>query len=371
MVRGYIDMTNKKDLKILIVGIVMLILVGLLGFWIIKGTYPLPSSAKTDNFTPTTAAMRLNEDNIIEFELTHANVKMGNYIGMYSLDLSDAAVQSINVFSAYNYYTYYRNNGSVMYEIYIGEKPDVNASLGIWKYSDIMGYLNSRSNEPMINEDEHDSEDGSMHYVSQQAIQRVYDKGFVFVSETYIDGKAQENGFDGTLNSGEYAKNIANSMLFTKASPNVQLTIDGIGTYNVNELRILNSNCGILYSALQNIVYLWNQDKEETAVFISGIDNVNLNNLHENLIRYNDYNNVYIDRGFRNNTQWGVGTFAIQTMNGTYSFKINESILNHQEVMGEILRWLQIKPEDTKMEIPFNIVYTMDDLMEANTEPVD
>ena len=141
------------------------------------------------------------------------------------------------------------------------------------------------------------------------------------------------------------------------------ITFEGIGTRNLNDLDIFVGKPGILYNGTDGIIHLYDGEADYTVAYITHNGNYKLNNDPMKLAPVPDFNNVYVDIGWKSAAEWGYGTFAVMTESGMYTFKITESIEDPVGTATKIIEWLGIDKDAPVIDIGYDLIFTVADMV--------
>lgn len=321
-----------------------------------------PRPSKDDKVETVTNASLTAELTTSGFDYQPATVatSMSKWLAEVDIDLSsdDVTITQLDVTKSDIVINYLRADGTINDTIVIQSNP---IELGSMSADEIAGVIKSGSQlEKSSTENGIDT--------CEVAI-GIKGLGYIYVAEQIIIDDTTE-GFEGEqpdINMAEtIAKSIRDTIRFSDGnSSDIYLTLGDFGKLNINELSEIAGASGLLYSTSQNMIDLYNMDSKEVKVFITRMNNQYLGNVPDKLIA-TEYPNVYLDCGFRNNADFGYGGFAVMTNVGMIYFKISESVENPEQFKEEIINWLGVSTDDEKIDIPYEITLTMDDLMPAN-----
>lgn len=184
----------------------------------------------------------------------------------------------------------------------------------------------------------------------QYSVESLYGEGYrIHYSLMYENDR--ENAEKDSVNYINFSKNHNHSFI---------LDIDGIGEVELNNLSILHNKIGVAYNNMYNMLNIINTETGSVALFITSMNNRALANTVYTLDRYNDYNNVYIDEYFDDDSNYGFRSFTIMTNSGMYYFKLGEDIENPRDIIDEILSLMGIKPEDEYIDTGAEDYISMD-----------
>ena len=184
----------------------------------------------------------------------------------------------------------------------------------------------------------------------QYSVESLYGEGYrIHYSLMYENDR--ENAEKDSVNYINFSKNHNHSFI---------LDIDGIGEVELNNLSILHNKIGVAYNNMYNMLNIINTETGSVALFITSMNNRALANTVYTLDRYNDYNNVYIDEYFDDDSNYGFRSFTIMTNSGMYYFKLGEDIENPRDIIDEILNLMGIKPEDEYIDTGAEDYISMD-----------
>lgn len=257
-------------------------------------------------------------------------------------------------------------DGTTQYEVYMGKDP---LKLGHFTIEEITEICESkqgemRKSEEVVTTQDVTSEDengnvttttveGDTLYV-EEAIISNYAEGFTFISAYSNDKEIVKDKFESIYN--EIIANTSYSKTFNGVT---SLSMKGFEDRKITDL---NPNYSILYNAKHGMFFVYDNLNEVSVMYITHVNNVNLANAPEKLIPIEEYNNVYVDFGYRNKSDYGYGSFAVMTESGMYYFKVAEVVENPNEMVATVLDWLGVKAEDAKIEHGYNMILTIDNL---------
>lgn len=327
--------------------------------WIATPRAPFNLMVKESTNSETVA--NLNESNTFDYNLKYIGVQMGDTVAELSLDLTNAELTQCDLMNDSAVIVYLREDGKIQDEIYIGS--DISDGLGTFTSEDLVTVMNSK--DTLLSK----SKSGELNGVEiQESIYSLYKIGYVYIRESQLLDKAEdEESFINSpevieIDSESFVKSLRDSIVFSKGDANNNyINLREFGRLNVNNLTEVTGNSGILYKKSDGMICINNPAERKVKVFISYMGNQLLGNVGEKLIP-TEYNNVYVDYGWRNSADWGYRSFGIMTTEGMYYFKVGESVRYPDQFAQEIIDWLGIKKDDEKLETPYNMELTLDDL---------
>lgn len=300
------------------------------------------------------------------------SITLGNWIAEFNLELSnDSAIMQCDINGDNALIVYQRGfedaeeTGIIQDEILIDNSL---TALGSFSESDIQSILDSKDGE--LNKT---SENNGI--LVSETVKSLYKLGYVYVRESIlVPDKNLEKNDDNTFkvidyenpnNSITIATGIKDAMVFSRIKDDTvrkaTLNLGSFGNLDLTKLPELGDNPGVLFKTTDSMVDLSNSTEKNVKVFISKMDNKLLGNTGEKLIP-TEYSNVYIDYGWQNAADFGYRSLAVMTNEGMYYFKISESIEDYEEFAKRLIEWLGVKKDDPKIEVPYNITLTMDDM---------
>ena len=177
-------------------------------------------------------------------------------------------------------------------------------------------------------------------------------------NETDTNKNAKEQ-----LDSQVIATSIRDSMIFTQGKlEDIYITLGSFGTLNIGDLSLFKDELGLLYMKKDQMIDFNIPSEGSVKLFISVMENPLLGNIGTELIP-TETNNVYVDYGYKNNTDFGYRCFGILRDEGMYYFKIGESVYNPDAFAEELINWFGISNEDKIIKSPYNTDLTLDDLL--------
>lgn len=189
---------------------------------------------------------------------------------------------------------------------------------------------------------------------------------FLAIRQTALNEDVTEKEFRDTVNE------IKDSIVFTKDSANdIYFNLDGFGKLNLNDLYIIKDKAGIAYDSMFGMVYITGVDDYSPRLFITRMENPNLGNSVIKLAKHDKYKNVYYDRMYLRDDDFGYRGFAVMTDAGMYYIKMSETIENPDEFMEEVLVWLGVNETDKFIDPGFEVKYTKDDLISKDLPVAD
>ena len=126
------------------------------------------------------------------------------------------------------------------------------------------------------------------------------------------------------------------------------IDFEGIGRVNMNSIPSFSDDIALAYHDTNNILMVFNPTLGESNLFITSMNNSALGNVYENLVE-TDYNNVYKDVGWDDDSSFGYRGFAVVTESGVYYFRIGENLKDPDKVFEEVLEALNIHKDDPKI----------------------
>ena len=328
-----------KNIKI--IGFIILAIAFMVsGFFIAKYLDSRTAAPKDrmikDQNTQTVIDVGLNEHGL-SVNLKSAFFKLNKTNGYIEFNNNDIEyVDRFEVLDNSTMFTGYTKNLEGQRIEYIGINPMEFSEIS---EEEIVELLEHREKELKVIEKDNEIETDDYTVREYYTASSLFGEGYAIDYElTTIENKS----------SMEENRNFTSNRIKFNNSDNTDLilNIDGIGTVNIDKLSILNGHSGASYVSTYGILNIIDTSTIDPVIFISAMDNPNLNNNVFKLDRYKDYNNVYIDEYFDDNSDFGFGGFAIMTEYGMYYFKISEYLDNTSEIMDEILALFNIKADD-------------------------
>ena len=402
-------------------GILLIVAASLFAAYVIKTDNRVPKKKIIDSLDGRGTSIAFSVDDAdAEIEILNISADLRERVGSLGIDLTDAEIDVIDCTGDYALIQYSKYDSSVLYEIYIRAtgKEDV-VDLGTFKAADIVEYLNSNNKDPLshhstykgseledvlasysenstesaeeteetensssesVEEPEETEETEDSTHIVSEALCKLYDQGYVYVLAYENKEKAEEAGFNKEVNALEYANNIANTVLYSKkvkevgkanATSNLEIALDGIDNkLYPSKLPFMHGMAGVVYSNDDKVLRIYDNEQYIPVLYITHVNNSYINSISEKLVPYENYKNVFIDIGFRNDADWGYGGFAVQTKSCLYYFKLANEVSDKETAMQDVISWLGVKDTDDKIETVLNPIMTMDDMLDEHLEAV-
>lgn len=271
----------------------------------------------------------------LEYQPRRISTNLGDWIVEFDLDISDCIVTSFDNYDNYTYISYMTTDKNVFTEIIISDTIPEELNLD----KDLVEELSKPNNYAISVTDS----DG---IAVEKAYKNLYNQGYLMVLQQ--------------ANSESGAKTFAKDMLDTidecmlysrnKDSKHLYVEIDGLGTYDLNQLSVLNGKAGV-YFGQDNVLRLYNFDEDNVYGYITNINNPYMMNKQDNLELVDGWNNLYYDKDKDNIEMMGYRGFGVQTSKGFYYIKMDEEA--PKELEKEIIELLGIKADDEKIKTIF------------------
>ena len=321
----------------------------------------IPSEVRVDTELNSVISAELSDNKLTYSPLSMA-INFGDWVGQVNLDLSeDTTISHCDVMDNELVLIYLRENGTIQYEILIGSTA---YDLGSFTSDEVSQVIESKDTV-LTDTTETDAMD------TYEAIASIYGIGYIYVRESVIT--IDTEGFEETDASAEnnalsIANAIKDTMVFSKnTSADKIIHLGSLGELNIDDLSVLDESSGLLYRATENMLDIYDPSSQSVIVFITQMYNMMIGNVPSNLIP-TDYPNLYVDAGFQNNANFGYGGLAVMTSEGMYYFKISEHVQDLEGFAEELVNWLGLSENDEKIEVPYDITLTMDDMLPPNEE---
>ena len=321
----------------------------------------IPSEVQVDTELNSVISAELSDNKLTYSPLSMA-INFGDWVGQVNLDLSEnTTISQCDVTDNELVLIYLRENGTIQDEILIGSTA---YDLGSFT-SDEVSQVIENKDAILTDTTETDAMD------TYEAITSIYGIGYVYVRESVIT--IDTEGFEEADASAEnnalsIANAIKDTMVFSKNTSNDKIIhLGSLGELNIDDLSVLDESSGLLYRATDNMLDIYDPSSQSVIVFITQMYNMMIGNVPSNLIP-TDYPNLYVDAGFQNNANFGYGGLAVMTSEGMYYFKISEQVQDLEGFAEELVNWLGLSENNEKIEVPYDITLTMDDMLPPNEE---
>ena len=297
-------------------------------------------------------------------------VNLNGWVGQVSLDLKDVDIIQCDTMDSEATIVYQLDNGNKQVEIYIGS---YITDFGAFTSDDIreimlIGGEKYESNTDIAN---------NIRYT--ETLLSLYRLGYIYVRTGELIDETSANEADTNktdtnktntnksakeqLDSQVIATSIRDSMIFTQGKlEDIYITLGSFGTLNIGDLSLFKDGLGLLYMKKDQMIDFNIPSEGSVKLFISVMENPLLGNVGTELIP-TETNNVYVDYGYKNNTDFGYRCFGILRDEGMYYFKIGESVYNPDAFAEELINWFGISNEDKIIKSPYNTDLTLDDLL--------
>ena len=322
-------------------------------------------------------------------------VNLNGWVGQVSLDLKDVDIIQCDTMDSEATIVYQLDNGNKQVEIYIGsyitdfgaftsddireimliggEKYESNTDIANnVRYTETLlslyrlGYIYVRTGE-LIDETSANKTDTNKTDTNKTNTNKTNtnktntnktDTNKTDTNKTDTNKNAKEQ-----LDSQVIATSIRDSMIFTQGKlEDIYITLGSFGTLNIGDLSLFKDGLGLLYMKKDQMIDFNIPSEGSVKLFISVMENPLLGNVGTELIP-TETNNVYVDYGYKNNTDFGYRCFGILRDEGMYYFKIGESVYNPDAFAEELINWFGISNEDKIIKSPYNTDLTLDDLL--------
>ena len=324
-------------------------------------------------------------DDQFTYSIQDIAVNLNGWVGQVSLDLKDVDIIQCDTMDSEATIVYQLDNGNKQVEIYIGsyitdfgaftsddireimliggEKYESNTDIANnVRYTETLlslyklGYIYVRTGE-LIDETSANEADANKTDTSETDTNET-DTNKTNTNKTNTNKNAKEQ-----LDSQVIATSIRDSMIFTQGKlEDIYITLGSFGTLNIGDLSLFKDGLGLLYMKKDQMIDFNIPSEGSVKLFISVMENPLLGNVGTELIP-TETNNVYVDYGYKNNTDFGYSCFGILRDDGMYYFKIGESVYNPDAFAEELINWFGISNEDKIIKSPYNTDLTLDDLL--------
>lgn len=329
---------------------------------------------KIDKWTNSSSATQItvgfNENDNLAARITNANIKGKDKslnIDMSKLDIEDGDI--LTSLDLYNdtFIATYLVDDTFRYNTYVITNSPV--TIGNFDAASVENAFNIEDSVETLNYDE----DGgvktseSIGNLYKQGIGYVYDSGLVEAdTEAYPDIVVP----DMTIDAEALLKKLKEAVKFGDFSTSdIELTIEGIGTANLRDLKFTGETGGIVFNDNNGMAMIYNYESDESVCLVTTTHNLYMLAETDKFIQFMNYNNVYAPSDTQIESSMGHNCIAVMTDAGMYYIKINDN--KSLDDIVEILDWLGVKPEDSKIETPFEITGTWDDLEIPTTENIE
>ena len=334
-------------------------------------------------------------DDQFTYSIQDIAVNLNGWVGQVSLDLKDVDIIQCDTMDSEATIVYQLDNGNKQVEIYIGsyitdfgaftsddireimliggEKYESNTDIANnVRYTETLlslyrlGYIYVRTGE-LIDETSANKTDTNKTDTNKTNTNKTNtnktntnktDTNKTDTNKTDTNKNAKEQ-----LDSQVIATSIRDSMIFTQGKlEDIYITLGSFGTLNIGDLSLFKDGLGLLYMKKDQMIDFNIPSEGSVKLFISVMENPLLGNVGTELIP-TETNNVYVDYGYKNNTDFGYRCFGILRDEGMYYFKIGESVYNPDAFAEELINWFGISNEDKIIKSPYNTDLTLDDLL--------
>lgn len=297
-------------------------------------------------------------------------VNLNGWVGQVSLDLKDVDIIQCDTMDSEATIVYQLDNGNKQVEIYIGS---YITDFGAFTSDDIREIM-------LIGGEKYESNTDIANNVRYtETLLSLYRLGYIYVRTGELIDETSANEADTNktdtnktntnksakeqLDSQVIATSIRDSMIFTQGKlEDIYITLGSFGTLNIGDLSLFKDGLGLLYMKKDQMIDFNIPSEGSVKLFISVMENPLLGNVGTELIP-TETNNVYVDYGYKNNTDFGYRCFGILRDEGMYYFKIGESVYNPDAFAEELINWFGISNEDKIIKSPYNTDLTLDDLL--------
>lgn len=268
------------------------------------------------------------KDGELYIEPVNIKTDMGKYDSHIKLDVNRDNLQTIDNYDGFTYVTYKGEDGKELKEILISDEIPEKLNM---KGLEHKWYSRGTTVG---------TEGASIRGV------KTLGSGYLYVSSTAEKLKTTKE-FKESINE------IANKIQFSEHSDikDVIINIDGLGRLQLSQLSVFEKDNGIYYGK-DKILRLYNPGEDTAYIWITHINNTLMMNTVANL-EETEYNNVYVDKDYKDPERMCYKTYSIMTSAGMYTVKFNEKAPEGLE--DEFLTMLGIHKDDTKIELPFKL----------------
>lgn len=309
-------------------------------------------------------------DDQFTYSIQDIAVNLNGWVGQVSLDLKDVDIIQCDTMDSEATIVYQLDNGNKQVEIYIGS---YITDFGAFTSDDIREIM-------LIGGEKYESNTDIANNVRYtETLLSLYRLGYIYVRTGELIDETSANEADTNktdtnktntnksakeqLDSQVIATSIRDSMIFTQGKlEDIYITLGSFGTLNIGDLSLFKDGLGLLYMKKDQMIDFNIPSEGSVKLFISVMENPLLGNVGTELIP-TETNNVYVDYGYKNNTDFGYRCFGILRDEGMYYFKIGESVYNPDAFAEELINWFGISNEDKIIKSPYNTDLTLDDLL--------